>query len=159
VREPATRAAVEGEFIRTGANLSTAARALGVPVHDLRLLTRAIRGLIEAALEAEEQALDEAEGVLHEAVRSGDKRRRIAAAGFILRMSEAGDVAVGGRGVRRRTSQSSRKPSRSNGSIRGEPCDRHGFRLSPVGKTAPAPRAASNCFWPSRRLQVAVAPG
>ena len=116
MREPATRAAVEGEFIRTGANLSTAAKALGVPVHDLRLLTRAIRGLIEAALEAEEQALDEAEGVLHEAVRSGDKRRRIAAAGFILRMSEAGDVAFGGREVRRRTSQSSRKPSRSNGS-------------------------------------------
>jgi hypothetical protein len=61
-----------------------------VPAHDLRLLTFAVPELIDAALEVEERALDEAEAVLLEAVRTGDMRRRIRAAGLFLRSTAAG---------------------------------------------------------------------
>jgi hypothetical protein len=82
-------AAVERELIRAGANVSAAAKSFGVPVHDLRVLTRALPRLIEVALEAEELRLDEAQETLLEALRVGPLRRRIRAAGFILRMSGA----------------------------------------------------------------------
>jgi hypothetical protein len=80
-------AAVERELIRTGANVSAAAKSLGVPVHDLRVLTRAQPRLIEVAMEAEELRLDEAQEALFAALRTGTLRRRLAAASFILRMS------------------------------------------------------------------------
>jgi hypothetical protein len=43
------------ELIRASGNVSAAARALGVPVRDLRLLTFTVPELIDAALEAEER--------------------------------------------------------------------------------------------------------
>jgi hypothetical protein len=70
-------------------NVSAAARTLKVPAHDLRLLTRALPELIEAAMEAEEQALDEAEAVLRAALKHLDAGRRLEAAGHILRTSPA----------------------------------------------------------------------
>jgi hypothetical protein len=82
--------AVGRELIRSAGNVKVAAKALGVPIHDLRLLTYAQPSLIDAAYEAEEQALDEAEAVVREAMRVGDTRRRIKAAGFYLRASLAG---------------------------------------------------------------------
>jgi hypothetical protein len=82
-------AAIYDELLRTGGNVTETARTLGVPIHDLRLLTLASPGLIEAALEAEEQALDEAEAVVRQALKSVDLSRRLAAAGHILRMSPA----------------------------------------------------------------------
>jgi hypothetical protein len=45
---------------------------------------------MDAALEAEEQGLDEAEAMVLEATRVSDMRRRIRAAGFYLRASPAG---------------------------------------------------------------------
>jgi hypothetical protein len=78
------------ELIRAGGNVSAAAKLLDVPTHDLRLLTYALPELMDAALEAEEQALDEAEALLFEAMRGGDMRRRIKAAGFFLRATAAG---------------------------------------------------------------------
>ena len=78
------------ELIRTGGNVSAAAMALGVPALDLRLLTYAVPELIDAALEAEERVLDEAQALLREAMRAGDMRRRIRAAGFFLRATAAG---------------------------------------------------------------------
>lgn len=78
------------ELIRAGGNVSAAARALGVPPHDLRLLTFAVPELIDAALEAEEQVLDEAEALLFEAMGAGDMRWRIRAAGLFLRATAAG---------------------------------------------------------------------
>jgi hypothetical protein len=78
------------ELIRTGGNVSAAATALGVPVLDLRLLTYAVPELIDAALEAEEQALDQAEALLREAMRGGDMRWRIRAAGLFLRATATG---------------------------------------------------------------------
>jgi hypothetical protein len=77
------------ELIRTQGNVSAAAKALGVPVHDLRLLTRAEPRLIEAAFEAEEQALDEAEAQIRAALNSDDKARALAAAAALLRASPA----------------------------------------------------------------------
>jgi hypothetical protein len=61
-----------------------------VPTHDLRLLTYAVPELIDAALEAAERVLDEAEALLLEAMRAGDMRRRIRAAGLFLRATSAG---------------------------------------------------------------------
>jgi hypothetical protein len=45
---------------------------------------------LDAALEAEECALDDAVAVVFAAMRTGEMRRRIKAAGFLLRNSEAG---------------------------------------------------------------------
>ena len=77
------------ELIRTQGNVSAAAKALGVPIHDLRLLTRAEPRLIEAAFEAEEQALDKAEAEIRNALNSADKARALAAAAALLRISPA----------------------------------------------------------------------
>jgi hypothetical protein len=52
--------AVGSELIRTGSNVSAAARALGLSTRDLRLFLYAKPELLDAALEAEECALDEA---------------------------------------------------------------------------------------------------
>lgn len=83
--------AVGLELIRTGGNVKAAGRALGVPTHDLRLLTYAVPALMDAALESAERALDEAEAMVLDAVRApDDMRRRIRAAGFYLRASSAG---------------------------------------------------------------------
>jgi hypothetical protein len=78
------------ELIRAGGNVSAAARALGVPAHDLRLLTFAVPELIDAALEAEEQVLDQAEALLFEAMEAEDMRWRVRAAGLFLRATPAG---------------------------------------------------------------------
>ena len=56
------------ELIRVRGDVSAAARALGVPAHDLRLLTWAVPELIDAALEAQGAALDEAQAQLIEAM-------------------------------------------------------------------------------------------
>jgi transposase-like protein len=77
------------ELIKSGANVSAVARKLGVPVQDLRLVTYKLPELIEAALEAEEQRLDEAEAELRRALKSPDMARRLKAAGDILRKSPA----------------------------------------------------------------------
>ena len=73
------------ELIRASGNVSTTAKALKVPVRDLRLLVYAQPELLDAALEAEEQLLDEAQALLLKAIRGGDMRRRIRAAGLFLR--------------------------------------------------------------------------
>jgi hypothetical protein len=90
-------AAVEWELIRTGANVCAVAKSLDVPV---------------------QQRLDEAQSALFAALRSGSLRRRMGAASYILKRRAD---AVGGRPARRRTSRSSRKPLRSNGSTHEEP--------------------------------------
>jgi hypothetical protein len=77
------------ELIRTQGNVKAAATSLGVPPHDLRLMTLSMPRLIQAALEAEEQALDEAEAAVRATLKSPDKARALAAAGHILRTSPA----------------------------------------------------------------------
>jgi hypothetical protein len=78
------------ELIRMSGNVSATAKALKVPVRDLRLLTYAVPELIDAALEAEEQVIEEAQALLFKALRGGDMRRRIRAAGLFLRAAAAG---------------------------------------------------------------------
>jgi hypothetical protein len=82
--------AAAGELIRTGGAVSAAARALGIPTPDLRRLVYARPELLDAALEAEERTLDAAETVMLAAIRTGDMRRRIRAAGLFLRATAAG---------------------------------------------------------------------
>jgi hypothetical protein len=77
-------------LIRASGNVSTAAKALKVPVRDLRLLTYVVPELIDAALEAEERVVDEAQALLFKAMRGGDMRRRIRAAGLFLRATAQG---------------------------------------------------------------------
>jgi hypothetical protein len=83
-------AEVERELVRRDCNVSAAAKTLGVPVRDLRLLTRARPQLMDAAFEAVERSLDEAEAIVRKALENGDARQRIAAAGYLLRNTEAG---------------------------------------------------------------------
>jgi hypothetical protein len=78
------------ELIRAGGIVSRAAKALGVDRRDFRQLVYAHPELLDAALEAEELALDEAEEVVLATMRTGDMRSRIKAARFILRNSAAG---------------------------------------------------------------------
>jgi hypothetical protein len=78
------------ELIRAGGNVRAAAMALNVPARDLRLLTFAVPELMDAALEAEERVVEEAEAVLLKAMRVGDMRRRIRAAGLFLRATVQG---------------------------------------------------------------------
>jgi hypothetical protein len=77
------------ELVRTGGSIIAAAHRLNVPPEDLRRMTTQVPVLLEAALEAEEQNLDKAEGVMREALDSDDKMRRFKAAAFVLRRSAA----------------------------------------------------------------------
>lgn len=68
-----------------GGNIRLAARALGVRAAALRRLAMIEPDIMDAALEAAELALDEAEGKLLEAMRKGPLHNRLQAAAFIAR--------------------------------------------------------------------------
>jgi hypothetical protein len=70
--------------------VTATARALSVPKVDSRKLVCANPSLADAAYEQIEQMIDEAEGVLREALRSKDANLRRQAAAFLLSHSEAG---------------------------------------------------------------------
>jgi hypothetical protein len=87
------------ELIRARGIVSRAANALGVDRRDFRQLVYAHPELLDAALEAEECVLDDAWEVVLATMRTGNMRRRIKAAGFVLRNTEAGRRRfAGGRG-------------------------------------------------------------
>ena len=79
---------VSAALIRNDANVRNAARALGVPSGDLRKLVLVDQRLADAALEAVELRLDDAEANLSEALRCGDPRRRDAVSMFMLRNTQ-----------------------------------------------------------------------
>ena len=79
---------VAAALIRHDANIRNAARALGVPSGDLRKLVLVDQRLADAALEAVELRLDDAEANLSEALRCGDPRRRDAVSMFMLRNTQ-----------------------------------------------------------------------
>ena len=81
------RRRVEKALLDSGGSLRAAAIALSVPWPDLRQLTRAWPGLHEAAIEAEERALDQAEATLRQALRSESQITRLQAASHIVRRS------------------------------------------------------------------------
>ena len=76
---------VAAALIRHNANIGNAARVLGVPSGDLRKLVLADQRLADAALEAVELRLDDAEANLCEALHCDDPRRRDAVSMFMLR--------------------------------------------------------------------------
>jgi hypothetical protein len=88
--------AARRELIRTGSNVSAAPRSLGLPTRDLRVFLYAKPELLDAALEAEELALDEALEVVLATMRTWNMRRRVKAEGFLLRNTEAGRRRSGG---------------------------------------------------------------
>ena len=79
---------VSTALISHDANVRNAARALGVPSGDLRKLVLIDQRLADAALEAVELRLDDAEANLSEALRCGDPRRRDAVSMFMLRNTQ-----------------------------------------------------------------------
>ena len=79
---------VAAALIRNDANVRNAARALDVPSGDLRKLVLADQRLADAALEAVELRLDDAEANLCEALHCGDPRRRDAVSMFMLRHTQ-----------------------------------------------------------------------
>ena len=79
---------VAAALIRHDANVRNAARALGVPSGDLRKLVLVDQRLADAALEAVELRLDDAEANLSEALHCDDPRRRDAVSMFMLRNTQ-----------------------------------------------------------------------
>jgi hypothetical protein len=79
---------IAAALIRNDANVRNAALALGVPSGDLRKLVLVDQHLADAALEAVELRLDDAEANLCEALRCGDPRRRDAVSMFMLRNTQ-----------------------------------------------------------------------
>jgi hypothetical protein len=79
---------VAAALVRNDANVRNTARALGVSSCDLRRLVLADQRLADAALEAVELRLDDAEANLCEALRCGDPRRRDAVSMFMLRNTQ-----------------------------------------------------------------------
>jgi hypothetical protein len=98
IRRPATPttcegldlAVVEKTLIDTHGNVTAAARSLQVPSANLRKLVWSTFSLADAIYEQIEQAIDAAEAVLREGLRSEDRGRRLQAATFILAQSDAG---------------------------------------------------------------------
>ena len=76
---------VAAALIQNDANVRNTARALDVPSGDLRKLVLVDQRLADAALEAIELRLDDAEANLSEALRCGDPRRRDSVSMFMLR--------------------------------------------------------------------------
>jgi hypothetical protein len=76
---------VAAALVRNDANVRNAARELDVPSGDLRRLVLLDQRLADAAIEAVELRLDDAEANLGEALHSGDPRRRDAVSMFMLR--------------------------------------------------------------------------
>jgi hypothetical protein len=76
---------VAAALIQNDANVRNTARALDVPSGDLSKLVLVDQRLADAALEAIELRLDDAEANLSEALRCGDPRRRDSVSMFMLR--------------------------------------------------------------------------
>ncbi len=79
---------VAAALVRNDANVRNTARALGVPPGDLRKLVFVDQRLTDAALEAVELRLDDAEANLCEALHCDDARRRDAISMFMLRNTQ-----------------------------------------------------------------------
>jgi hypothetical protein len=79
---------VAASLIRHDANVRNTARALGVPPGDLRKLILVDQRLADAAVEAVELRLDDAEANLCEALHCDDPRRRDAISMFMLRNTQ-----------------------------------------------------------------------
>jgi hypothetical protein len=82
--------AIERELLDKCGSVSAAARALGVSSVDLRRLVGSRPLLADAVYEGTERAIDQAVQVLCDGLSHPDKTRRLAAAAYLLRHTEAG---------------------------------------------------------------------
>jgi hypothetical protein len=82
--------AIERELLDKCGSVSAAARALGVTSVELRRLVGSRPLLANAIYEGTERAIDEAVQVLRDGLRHPDMSKRLAAAAFLLRHTEAG---------------------------------------------------------------------
>jgi hypothetical protein len=80
---------VEKELIRTHGNISAAAKVLEVPSIDLRKYVWSTPRLADAVYEQIELALDEAEAVIRQGLRSEQLSQRLQSATFLLQYSQA----------------------------------------------------------------------
>ena len=78
--------AVATALIAAGGHIGKAARALGVKAAALRRLAIAEPQIMDAALEAAELALDEAEAALLAGMRKGPLANRLQAAAFVVKL-------------------------------------------------------------------------
>ena len=81
---------IERELLNKCGSVSAAARALGVSSVDLRRLVGSRPSLADAVYEGTERAIDEAVQVLLDGLRRPEISKRIAAAAYLLRHTEAG---------------------------------------------------------------------
>src|SRR5271166_2228528 len=95
---PVGLGAIERELLDKCGSVSAAARALGVSSVDLRRLVGSRPLLANAVYEGTERAIDEAVQVLRDGLRHPDMSKRIAAAAYLLRHTEAGRRRGWGRG-------------------------------------------------------------
>jgi hypothetical protein len=87
---PVALEAIERELLDKCGSVSAAARALGVSSVDLRRLVGSRPLLANAIYEGTELAIDEAVQVLRNGLRRPEMSKRLAAAVYILRHTEAG---------------------------------------------------------------------
>ena len=90
--------AIERELLDKCGSVSAAARALGVPSVELRRLVGSRPLLADAVYEGTERAIDEAVQVMRDGLRHPDMSKRLAAAAYFLRHTEAGRRRGWGRG-------------------------------------------------------------
>ena len=89
---------IERELLDKCGSVSAAARALGVSSVDLRRLVGSRPLLADAIYEGTERAIDEAVQVLLDGLKHPEMSKRLAAAAFLLRHTEAGRRRGWGRG-------------------------------------------------------------
>ena len=95
---PVGLGAIERELLDKCSSVSAAARALGVSSGELRRLVGSRPLLANAIYEGTERAIDEAVQVLRDGLRHPDMSKRLVAAAFFLRHTEAGRRRGWGRG-------------------------------------------------------------
>lgn len=89
---------IERELLNKCGSVSAAARALGVSSADLRRLVGSRPLLADAIYEGTERAIDEAVQVLRDGLRHPEMSKRLAAAAYFVRHTEAGRRRGWGRG-------------------------------------------------------------
>ena len=80
---------IERELIKTHGNVTLTAKTLGVPSADLRKLVWSTK-LADTVYEAIEEVLDEAQGVVLDALEGDDKTHRLQAAKVLLTLTTNG---------------------------------------------------------------------
>lgn len=81
---------LEAELIKNHGNVTATAKALGVPPPDLRKLVWSTQRLVDTVYEAVEERLDEAQGIVLDALKSDDLAHKLRAAKVILTQTTAG---------------------------------------------------------------------